>query len=745
MIQHEVPDVRPGDHHPLTPRQPRDPAIVEEALDLLVDAPDRLDVAELVHGPRDGDPLVQGKPREGREKAVELRGGGAVPLDAPVVLLERYARGERQGHVLGIFPTQVAREDHQPLVVDGPRHPHLPLDVDDPLLPHEDVGRDARGVPEAVVRQVYDGEAVDLPHHGPVRIHPDDPVLEGSGQLLLIHARPVTLVLDGLADVIPAHARPARPGGPGVGLHQQFPEPAQLRREEVLVLGVPAGPLDDLGQRLRVEGLQVLPPQDVPHTQPHPALRRGRPGHVRVEARLDLEELPELRVVMLQQFVDVGHPDHHDLEVHPNRAGAQRGHGDRPVLFPEVLDGRLPSAEQALDRLPGHEVHEHLLRIEDQKPAVGLMEGARHDAAEVGVEVALTALVLDLPRKVVVGGVGLPDHRSSVLRVVRDEEVAQIPREVNFSRLVPDRGDERPEVLDDVLGHPVEPFRQGLVARVRLADVRHAGGYRGPAYLGLELADPLLEVLLHVADATQPQKRPLGHLLGQRLKTFLLLLVQGLELLLLDLPDDGLALLVLRLDQGDVDEPLGGAFEGEMVLGGPGLELVHDRPRPLLELLDVLRLGVLVLALLEGLADRGPELVQQPVQGGAELLSPAGGHRHRQGLPRLVEVVKVKPVVRGGEVGRPLPETLERIAGAPAARLAGHEDVVSPPRDHQAEGDGLHRPLLADEPHPFPAGAPLVGPLHLPAPGVLQPPQFPGRQLPFIRHVIPAFCPIVVS
>ena len=64
MIQHEVPNVRPGDHHPLTPRQPRDPAIVEEALDLLVDAPDRLDVAELVHGARDGDPLVQGKPRK---------------------------------------------------------------------------------------------------------------------------------------------------------------------------------------------------------------------------------------------------------------------------------------------------------------------------------------------------------------------------------------------------------------------------------------------------------------------------------------------------------------------------------------------------------------------------------------------------------------------------------------------------------------------------------------------------------
>ena len=76
------------------------------------------------------------------------------------------------------------------------------LDVDDPLLPHEDVGRDARGVPEAVVRQVYDGEAVDLPHHGSVRIHPDDPVLEGAGQLLLVHARAVTLVLDGLNAVV---------------------------------------------------------------------------------------------------------------------------------------------------------------------------------------------------------------------------------------------------------------------------------------------------------------------------------------------------------------------------------------------------------------------------------------------------------------------------------------------------------------------------------------------------------------
>ena len=61
------------------------------------------------------------------------------------------------------------------------------------------------------------------------------------------------------------------------------------------------------------------------------------------------------------------------------------------------------------------------------------MKGARHDAAEVNVEIALAALVLDLPREVVVGGIGLPDHRSSVLRVVRDEEVAQIPREVDYN------------------------------------------------------------------------------------------------------------------------------------------------------------------------------------------------------------------------------------------------------------------------------------------------------------------------
>src|SRR5690606_10869292 len=61
---------------------------------------------------------------------------------------------------------------------------------------------------------------------------------------------------------------------------------------------------------------------------------------------------------------------------------------------------------------------QHLLRGNDEEPAVGQVQGARLDVGEVGDQGALVHFPLDAAHQVVVGGVLLDDHRRAVVGVV---------------------------------------------------------------------------------------------------------------------------------------------------------------------------------------------------------------------------------------------------------------------------------------------------------------------------------------
>ena len=71
--QHEMPGVGRGDEDALFPREPTAGAYVEEPLDLLVDASDRLDFPPLVHRPCDSHGLLERDTGEGAEEGIELR------------------------------------------------------------------------------------------------------------------------------------------------------------------------------------------------------------------------------------------------------------------------------------------------------------------------------------------------------------------------------------------------------------------------------------------------------------------------------------------------------------------------------------------------------------------------------------------------------------------------------------------------------------------------------------------------
>ena len=119
---------------PCWPEKPIDAAKVVEALDLLVQAADRLNVALLVDGAGDREVLADGRVGEAREDGAELGERSAVAFDGVVALLEGDAGGEREGLVLGVLPAEVAAEDQDALVVDLAAELGLAVDAGDAAL-----------------------------------------------------------------------------------------------------------------------------------------------------------------------------------------------------------------------------------------------------------------------------------------------------------------------------------------------------------------------------------------------------------------------------------------------------------------------------------------------------------------------------------------------------------------------------------------------------------------------------------
>jgi len=602
--------------------------------------------------------------------------------------------------------------------VDGASHLDLPLNLDDPLLPHEHVGRDPDGVSEGVVDQVEHGQAVDLPQPFTLHIDPDRPLLVGPADPFLHQVGAEVLLLDGPPDVGAIHlGRPLHPG-PGGGLHQDLRQLVELGGHPLLMVRQAGGPLDHLGHALGGIGKASLLLNEGGDETGEQLLRLSVAGHILVEVRLDLEDLRELRIVDVQQVIEPPGPDHDHLHPDRDRLRAQGGDGHEAQLLAQVLDGQLFRPKDPLEGVPGHELTEQLLRLQDEEPPVGLVDGTGHDAPEIRVEIALPTLVLHLAHQVVVGRIRLPDHRSPLLGIVGDEDVHGVAGKIHLRVLIPGRGQEDVEVLDDVLRQIVEPRAQLALHAELIPDLVQQRLDRVAADLRLQGLDLLLQRLLPIPNLAERLQRPLGDLLGGFLKGLLLLLTQLLELLLLHLPDRLGALLVGLVDHGEIDEPLRGPLDGEALLQRPGPQLLHELVDLLLELLDEEGFVVLVLAIVEGLAQGDLEILDEILQLRGQLLALARGKADRQGFARIVEIVGVDPVVRGGHLLRPIPQLLQGIGRPPASRVADDEEVVPLAVDGQTEGDRADRPFLADQP--------------------LETPQFVGRSEAEPRRIGPA-------
>ena len=128
-------------------------------------------------------------------------------------------------------------------------------------------------------------------------------------------------------------------------------------------------------------------------------------------------------------MIDIGGPNHDDLDVERDRVRPQRRRGKGPERLAQGLDPDLPAAERALESFIGERAGEHVTRLENEEAAVRAVEGAGLDHREVRDERAELGPVLRLAHQIVVGGVALDDHRRPAGVPVVHQQVDLVPGE----------------------------------------------------------------------------------------------------------------------------------------------------------------------------------------------------------------------------------------------------------------------------------------------------------------------------
>ncbi|MBA7677676.1 hypothetical protein ES703_85936 [subsurface metagenome] len=136
---------------------------------------------------------------------------------------------------MGVLFVQVAAEDHHSLRVCGATHLGLAFDVDDALPPHPDAYGDLAGLAEAIVSQGEHGESVHLAHLLPLGLDEDDVPFDHLVDPFLDEVRPVDLLLQRLADVLPGDQLGALFDGVEVGLPDDVGHRGELGRHLRLV------------------------------------------------------------------------------------------------------------------------------------------------------------------------------------------------------------------------------------------------------------------------------------------------------------------------------------------------------------------------------------------------------------------------------------------------------------------------------------------------------------------------------
>ena len=140
------------------------------------------------------------------------------------------------------------------------------------------------------------------------------------------------------------------------------------------------------------------------------------PDHDRIEIRLHLEGLLEVRIVGIEEVVARRVSDHRDPHVDLDRLGLDRAGGEE-VERVKALDIDLLVLQRTLQGLPDARLRHRVEQIEDEKSPVGPKDAPGPDVQEIAPPVARTIDdLLDRAEEVPVVRARSPGSRAAVPR-----------------------------------------------------------------------------------------------------------------------------------------------------------------------------------------------------------------------------------------------------------------------------------------------------------------------------------------
>ncbi len=601
-------------------------------------------------------------------------------------------RIQRQRQLARVAGRQRRGQDHDAFRVDRSAQLDLPLDVDDPSGADTRRRRDTYRVAEAMLTEIDDRQAVDLPNCFTSSVDEEqvarDPVLDAGG-----HAPEAPChFVDSLAHVVGADGGGLRFSRPVIGLRQEVVDGADPHRQPFTVVGQARALFHDSLHGRPVEGQQLALADPVRDLRDVVGLVVRATLQVVVEVGGNLEKIPELAVVQDEQVVQPALADQQHLDVERDGFRPQRRRAEQAVRLARGLDAQAGGKQRLLQRLPDERPGEHPVDVEHQVAAVRSVQGAGPNHPEIGEQGTHFGAMLDLADDVAVVRVRLKDDRCRCLRLVRHQQVDFVAPEASPSVLLHEghrRGLGCLEVLgigDDVGVYLLEVAHDlGQVTE----SLDQFGERDGDGVLGdlaierLDALAVLLAYLRHVLDVFAQLPAEAFDCRFRRLADLIRLLGEFLLVHDLAVVHRREHVAGRRLQHGDV------------FFTRPLLELLAARLDLFLCLvLDGLELGAVIVTF-ERRGNRELQLLDQPRHAVRERFTAARRKPEVARLLRVIEVVDVAPVVAGRPARRVFADQRVHQAVPVAAGRPEDEHVVSGVCNFQAEPNGVDRASLA--------------------------------------------------
>ena len=302
--------------------------------------------------------------------------------------------------------------------MNGAGELHFALDVDHFPFAQAGGGGDPGRLGKGEIAQFDHGQPVDLARHRPLRVDQQGVAQNRFLQLVAQPVLPANLRVDRLLHVGCAATAMAGLARPVIGLLQQIGHASHVGGQPLRIADQPRAVLDHPRHGAAVEGQQFFLARQRGDQTGIEQMGVGIALNAVFEIRRHLEQLVEIRVVLLQQVIEQAVAEQHDLDIQRHRLRLQRDGADQAVHLAQRFDANLARLQGAFQAFPGKGLHQHFAHVQQQVAAVGPVQRTRLDQGEIRHQRAQLGDMLDPPDQVAVGRVVLADDRGAGLLAV---------------------------------------------------------------------------------------------------------------------------------------------------------------------------------------------------------------------------------------------------------------------------------------------------------------------------------------